>query len=337
MAGLPSSARGFYDVTLAPPPAGKGGLHPGGHRIALSDDRRFAFVLPLADVPGSDRLVVVEAVSGRGLVTVRLAPGARFGGLAVGPRTGRVFVVGQRDRRALVEVFDPAAGRMVASLAGRTIGSSASPNSASGDLVVEQAAVSQDEGRVFYSYTEGPAALAGLDWADVRGPVLRGCPPPAPDEPCVPGGGGFRLHSGGVLIGGGIDAPGGVDLRGLDGTLVRRYSLGLAPGFHHEFELDRIRAQVYAVGSCGHGGGLARLDLRSGVSQLLAAPVRPGDTPGEVCGERVALAGGTLVIGRGGGPPAAGGPGRLVFVDAISGRVGGHLDTGAQPVDVVAV
>ena len=329
-----------WETTLAPAPDtshGYGFLSTG-HRLAWSTDRTTIYALPAADWLGAERLMAVDHIGGRVLQTIHLPEGTRYGGLAVGPVTGQVYLVGQQDKAISIAVVDPGRRQITAVWNGRDMHHWQPQGPVGGDFSVYQAEISPDESRLFYTYHGGLLPKAGLDFVDLTGAGPRTCTPPSPDKACLTGLAGFAPYKGGVLLTSGIDAGDGLvyDYR-LDGLLMRTFHLDLGAGFLNDFALDLAGNRLYAVGSCGYVGGLSVLDLTSGKPRLLAS-TQAGQTKTVPCGQRLALTwSGELVVGRVArlnASPYFGGT--LLYIDVATGAVLRTVTLSAEPVDVSA-
>src|SRR5207245_350711 len=189
---------------LAPsPPAGAD--RSTGHYLVLSGDGRYVFILVPGQLEAPDRLAIVDAETGQVQVTLPLPDTATFRGVALGPRTGRVYLFGNagevvrppgvdplapRQVSVVVAVLDPARGQVVEGWTAR---------SADGhDWRVYHGAVSTDESRVFVSF-HGPDTT-GIDWFDLAPDGSHRCPDSSvPGRGCLHGHGGLAIHRAGLL------------------------------------------------------------------------------------------------------------------------------------------
>jgi hypothetical protein len=277
---------------------------------------------------------VIDAATGRVRVRYRLAAGVSFHALAVGPKTGWLYLFGDRaagPKRVLpggtvqpsdpvVAVVDPHNGTVLRGWTARA--------AADYDWYTYRGLVSGDEGTVFVSYHG--TYTTGIDSFAITGAVAHRCEPSlGPGRGCIQGHGDVELYAGGLLA-----ATGGEYIEELDqtGTVRRMLSTRLAGNHLMEFVVDGPTQRLYAVGPCGYTGGVSVVDIRTGRTRVLA---RPGDTA--VCGERSALGPRSLlVVGNTAVTvPQAGIPGFLLFLDARSGKVRRTVATPSEPVDVL--
>ena len=338
---IPSGGSGIkWQVRLAPAPdiSATHGYVGTGHYLALQN-RGDLYVLPPDSYHGGSRLLTVDWRTGKIKQTTTLPDGAIYGSLAVGPRTGRVFLVGQRAKQLLVTVFDPTRGAVTDTWVVRDMSHWKQQGPVGGDFSIYQATVTQDENRLYYSYIGGLLPIAGLDWVDFIGSAARSCPPPRTDSACLPGLAGFQLYQGDVLLTTGIDTQDGVISRfSVDGKRLNEFHLKLGVGFLEDFALDAAAGRIYAIGSCGYVGGFSVLDIRTGVSTLLA-PTQVGRVNQVPCGQRLELNGSNeLVVGSVHALLAQPGiPGRLLFISPKTGKVDREVTTTAEPLDVLVL
>jgi hypothetical protein len=339
------------ETRLAPPPP-SGADRAVGHYLVLSSDGRFVLALVPGQPEAPDQLAVVDARSGQAQMTVPLPDTTTFRGLALGPRTGRVYLFGNagevvrspgldppapRQVSVVVAVLDPADGRIVR---GWTV------RPADGhDWRVYQGAVSPDERRLFVSY-HGPDTT-GIDWLELAPDGPQRCPDAArPGRGCLDAHGGFALHQAGLLA-----ATGTPVVLELDHTGAVRRGLDTALAGNHlvEFVMDETAQRLYAVGSCGYAGGFSAVSLQGG--GVPTTPSVPGEwawiaTPepprslrrGGVCGERLALGANILVVGKTQQPvPQPSRAGALRMLEPSSGEVTSTVPTPSEPLDVLVV
>jgi hypothetical protein len=269
-------------------------------------DNVFA-VLPGADAPV---LAAIEVRTRRGR-NIATLPGDRYPGLAVGPRSRRVFAFGSRG--AVIAV-DPKTGEIVERIS----------LPAGGD--VYSGAVSADERRFYLSYHGRGSGVAWFDPA-AAGWTL---------------GGQLQTHGNFALDGNRILAAIGDEhlLEHDPAGSPRRVNTSLVRNHLMEFAVDRDRRLIYAVGSCGYGGGMSATPLPE-VGQKPAQVLVPvGDY--STCGERVSLsADGTwlAVASRIGGRSVVtlNGRGLLLIVETASGAVRQKVSMSSDVVDVLAV
>ena len=326
--------RVVFDQRLAPPPRS----NAAGRYLAMSADRRTLFALV------DNKVAAIDVRSGEVRDDLRLPRGTRFGALAVGPESGRLYIFGNRAGRVVtipalderlrelhvvVAIVDSDIERLV---------SSATVREGEGlDWSVYDAAVADDERRLFVSYHG--SSTSGVDWIDIRGDRLRPCsrPPRWRGAACA-----GQVHGTVEPYGDGLLAATGhepvVEL-GPGGDVRRRLRTRLTQTHLMELALDREARRLYAIGSCYAGGpGVGAVDLETGRARVVVPPqsASAGELP-DACGDRVAVgADSLLVLARTtSAAPSPAWPGRLVFVDGRSGRVVRTVETPTEPVDVL--
>lgn len=302
-------------TSLGRPP---GGSPSFGGLLARSRDGRTVYAL----VHGP-RQHIGAVVAGTTGVRARIAlpAGIVFRRLAVGERTGRLYLVGNTGPRNALDVH-----LLVLSPAGRRLSLTRVRRAEGRDWYVNSVAVAPDESRLVVSYHGG--RTTGAD-------VIR----LAPVRPCVdrtrdPGACLARNHGDVAWIDGGVlAAGGGPTLRILDpetGAVVRELESGLENVHVMDFVVRGGFAYVW--GGCQYAGGLTEVSLSAGSYRLIV----PGK---RVCGESAAFLGETLVVGR---RPfsdiySRGQQPSLVFVDVAAGRVLRSVRLPEDPADVLAV
>jgi hypothetical protein len=287
-------------------------------------------VYALVRHPRRPSIVAVAAASGRLRMRIALPAGLDARSLVVGPRSGTLYVLGNRKgtRRNEVEgleshaqllVVDPDAGRIRNSIEIRPLEGR--------DWFVNSAAVAPSEQTLYVTYHGSDTT--GADWIALPG--LQRCRRSArPWAGCLPD----HLH--GHLLplaaGGFVAATGSPRLVRYDASrrLQAKLDTQLAGNHLMDFAVNRDEDIVAAVGSCVYRPGLALLDLGSGRSRLSTADP-------EVCGERIAFAGNELVVGRNAETVASTRPGKILVVKPASGAVAGSLRTPAEVVDLLAI
>lgn len=306
-----------------------------GHYLAWG--RAGELVALLRGSESSDRLIALDPTTGRQRAEWELPGGVAYRSLAVGTRTGVVYLFGNRPsgratlgtgQDAVVTVLDAQSGRVIRSWTAR---------SADGrDWSVYRGEVSADEQRVFLSYHGSDTT--GVDWFTLRGQTLTRCRPPAPDLACIDSHGDFTPYGSGLLVATGLSA---IKQVGLRGRVIRRYDTDLRGNHLMGFALDRERKRLYAVGSCGYVGGLSMVQLSTGATRRLA-PRLPKTRDSEaalpangVCGERISRLGqGRVVITKvANSVPEPDSAGSVLVVDTDGKVVASHPTT--APLDVL--
>jgi hypothetical protein len=293
-----------------------------GDYLALSANANSLFALVPATGRDPQRVVEIDAVTLTLPKRHRLPTGIAFRSVELGPRSGRLYLVGNlgSDRRIgapILVVLDPDSDTVldrqrVRPARGRR-------------WYVFDAAVSADERYLALSY-HGPDAT-GADWIRLaqrpeicadRTPAWAGCL--------------FEPH-------------GEVDFRGshlvgtserslvkfaLDGRRVRSWSPRLRRNHLTRFTLDAAGRRAIVLGSCFYAGGLSVIGLDSGSTQVIGYP-------GKVCGESASLvAPGLVAVARNRQVVPQGSPSELDFVDLREGRIVRRMPTRSEVVALLA-
>jgi hypothetical protein len=298
-----------------------------GRLLATSPDGTTVYVL----VRDSKRpsIAVVATASGRLRMRIALPAGLDVRSVVVGARSGRLYVLGNREgtrqnevkeleRSAHLLVVDPAARRVRKSIVIRPLDGRS--------WWVNSAAVTADERTLYVTYHG--SETTGADWIAL--PELRRCRrSPRPWAGCLPDLHGHLLP---LAAGGFVAATGSPRLVRYDGSgrAAAKLDTQLAGNHLMDFAVNRREGVVAAVGSCAYRPGLALLDLRAG-------RLRVSTHDRDVCGERIAFAGNKLVVGRNAETVASTRPGTILVVNPASGATAGSLRTPAEVVDLLAL
>jgi hypothetical protein len=299
-----------------------------GRFLVLSNDGQSLLVLT-PDTPGAGQQVTILARAGlRPVESFPLDRRIVFRAIAVGPRTGRLYLFGNRAagggaEDAVVAILDPNTGDTRTSTIRKADGY---------DWWIFDAAVSADERRLYVAYHGGCSGedvklcTSGADWIDVAGDRLKSC-----GRRTVPGNGCLVRVHGNVEA---LDkellaATGGEPIVEFssegDVTASRRTRL---PGNHlMEFELTSDTRRAYAVGQCYYTGGISVVDLANGRSRVLNR---------DVCGERIAVGGDLLAVAEQARASPLGVPSRIAIVDASTGSAR-YVNVPVETVDVLIV
>jgi DNA-binding beta-propeller fold protein YncE len=296
-------------------------LSPGS-LMALSPDGTRLYVLAPQEALGGTTVTTFDAGSGRVVASVALAApgGALYRTLAVQPRTGTVYAVGQDQQHILVTAIDPVRRVVLATQATRAL--PAKP--ARGVNVPFRAAVTADGSRLYYSYGAEDTDRSGIDWVDLRGAGFVPCRSSGGGAACRPGfGQGFVLAGDRVLSVDRSLSPQVVETT-RDGAVVRRSATDLT-GAARDLAFDAAHNRLIVLGECGNQGGLDLIDRPTGRLTAVTTPV-PGGTEADAltpCGlSPTLLPGGELAVSRvvaGQAHPDQ--PGRIDVIDLASGRV----------------
>lgn len=303
-----------------------------GHYMALGDNGSTLYVLASA----AARVAVIDVATTRMRATYSLPKNGVYRSLAVGRRTGRLYLYGNDAKDVRVLVLDPDSGARLETW--RLV------RPGGYNWWVYQGEVSPDERELYISYHG--ADTTGIDRFRIVGGRLERCEAAAaPGAGCISAHGGFTLHESHLLVATGDRIVLKMDADGKERGAV---DTGLDGNHLMEFVVDQQRGRLYAVGSCAYSGGFSATDLRG--AGVPTTPTIPGEwrwlsTPEpprvkirghEPCGERLALSSDSvLVVGRTAKPVPGTGPGELQFVDVRTGRVTRSVGTSSEPVDVL--
>ena len=298
-----------------------------GRFLALSADGRRLFALtPIApDTP--QEVTIFDSRSLRPLDRIPLERGIVFRNIALGPRSGRLYLFGNRPERegaedAVVALVETDGGTART----RTI------REAEGhDWWVIDGAVTDDESRLFISYHGGCDVVerlctSGADWVDIIGDRLVRCKrPSASGFGCL-----VRVHGGVEPLNGDLlAATGGPRLLEISkaGAITARLQTRLAGNHVMEFALDALGERAFALGSCNYTGGVSVLDLVSKRTRVL--------TP-TLCGERIAVGGDLVAVAEQYGATPLGAPADIALIDAQTGSTR-DVHVPIETVDILVV
>ena len=304
------------ELTLGAPAS----LISGMHGMAMSRDSRTLFVL-VNEANGHGLIVAVDVAALKVTATFDPGPGLEYRGLAVGPRTGRLFLFADQGGDALVRVVDPTGGQATQTWPARASGGRS--------WLIYQGAVASDESALYISY-HGPDTT-GVDRFAIHPTGLSRCGIAASAESgCFRTHGSFTLRDGELFA-----ATGGSPVLVLDpvtGAQRGQYDLQLEGNHLMEFAIPAAGGGLYAVGSCGYTGGLAAVDLATGRTRVLVQP----RTLGAICGERIAALsdGSRLVVAKTAIPAPNLIPGALVVL-SNDGKTIRTIPTSAEPIDLL--
>lgn len=304
------------ELTLGPPPTSPSETHA----MALSRDGKQLFAI-VSDGGGRAEVAAIDTTAVKVTATFDPGAGPQYRALAVGPRTGWIYLFANRGGDAVVRILDPAGQRPVQEWVAR-------PGNGRSWLIYE-GGVASDESALFISY-HGPDTT-GIDRLAIGSDGLTRCTfATAVDSGC------FRTHGSFAIANGGLFASTGEQLiRELDpstGATRGEYDLRLEGNHLVEFAIASGVQRVYAVGSCGYTGGLSVADLATHQAQVLA----PSRAPGTPCGERIAVPddGSLLVIAKTARPVPTLSPGALVVLSSAGDAIRA-IRTSAEPIDLL--
>jgi hypothetical protein len=316
----PDSAEVVARAELGPPLP----LAASGRFLALSRDRRRLFVLIPAAPGRAQEVRVLDVATLRPVLRFALPEGVVFRAIAVGARTGRFYLFGNRPSKgrtedAVVTVVGPTGADAQTTTVRATKGY---------DWWIIDGAVAHDESRIYVSYHG--AETTGADWLEVDGDALERCTVRnGPGNGCL-----ARVHGGVEALDSGVLAATG---RGpvleisRSGRVVATRRLRLPePWRNHvmEIALDPQRERAYALGPCEYeGGGVSIIELTTGRTELL--------TP-DVCGEAIAADADMVVVAERYNASVLGAPSRIALVDRRSGSAR-YAKLPLEAVDILVV
>ena len=337
----PESDRPESQISLGPPFE----YPSAGHYLAQSKDASTLFALTPRGSNGMSEIAVIDVVTSRVEDLYPLEAGIIFRSLAVGPKSGHLYLFGNRpgkeiacpdvetcrEQDVVVIVLDADSGRVLENQTVREAEGKA--------WTVYQSAVSSDERRLFVSYH---GDTQGVDWVAITPDGLDRCQERTPTwQGCIPAHSGVQAYEDLALV-----SPGDtrwLEGRGQDSKIVKKWDTKLEGNHMLDFKVDARTNRLYVLGSCGYTGGLSRVALESDRVKVLA-PARSDlhlDPAWEraVCGERIAHGPGSLlVVGKiRRSVPEAVSSGSLLVIDGSSGRRIRTVTIPAEPVDVLAV
>lgn len=293
-----------------------------GDFIAASSDAKRLFVLvPAAERDGQS---IIELSSATLKIRQRfsLPAGIVFRSLQTGPRSGRLYVVGNRGTNRNVDapvllVLDPNSGAVLDRLIVRP--------ARGRDWYVGDAAISSDERYLAVSYHG--TDTTGADWIRLsEAPEV--CPDRTPAYLACLGLHGdvaFREHN---LVA--TTGEGPLVERARDDRLVRSWPPKLPRNHLTHFTLDNPSRRAVVLGSCGYAGGISVISLDSASTKVIGYPEK-------LCGEAASFAEPELLaVARNALPVPQGTASKIDFVDLGTGRIVRHTPTRSDVVALLA-
>ena len=309
-----------------------------GRYLAYSPAHDWIYVLSQNPQRRASTLSVVDLATHTLTRRIQLERGTQFRSLAVGRRTGRVFLFGhvsgvergRRFERLVIVVKNP--------VGTRTLARWLVAKSRAFDWRIFQGAVSPNEGTVFVSYHG--SSTSGADSFAVTAKGLIPCQTAhPPGRGCIPVHGAIEPFNDQLL--GTAGDPAWIRLMTRSGKIIKTFATGLARNHLMQFTLDPLNRIAYAIGSCGYTGGLSRIDLGTGAAKLIGYPAPPSS--GEalrsgICGERVAIVSGSmLILAKLHKPvPQWGKSGALLIADGSTGQIIESIPVPSEPIDVIS-
>lgn len=250
--------------------------HRGFPLLAESPNHHRLYVLAAAG--RHDQVAAVDPADHRIKHRWSLPRTVTYRALVVGPRTGRLYLFGNRKHGkasdAVVTMLDPRTGHV--------IGTRRVRKAKGNDWFVYAAATSHNEKRLFLSYH---GDTDGIDVVRRHGDRIDRCRQTQKDSSigCITGHGNFLAHHGRVYAT--LGDPADIMKLTLHGHRVSHIHTGLSGNHLMEFATDLPHHRIYPIGSCDYAGGLAVINLHSGKHNVLAKTksAAPRDL---VCGDR---------------------------------------------------
>jgi hypothetical protein len=306
-----------------------------GNYLGLSNNRRLLFALeprPASSPPTTSQAIVVVSLA-RLRVKARftLPQGILFRSLTVGPRTGRLYLAGNRFAQGTTQLGaqqEDAVAALVDPKTGGLIFVNTTREAGGHDWMVLASAISADERYLFVGY-HGDDTTGG-DWLSISGNSLDRCSILVrPNTGCLDFHGSLAAYRGNVLAATGRNVL--LDLA-LDGRVLRKWSIGLPRNHLMWMTLDSSRGLAAIAGSCGYTGGLSVINLARARRRVFDYPSR------KLCGERVAWsASSILAIANNPRPVATGSSSDMLFFDTHRHRITRLVATPAEVLDVISV
>lgn len=297
-----------------------------GHYLSLTSNGQTLYAIVLGDPRRASHLAIIDAATGTVRSRVVLPRGMVFHGVAVGPRTGQVYLFGNRGGDAFIALLNPSTGRVVRSTTVR--------RSRQDGLQwrIYEGIVRSDEQTAFISYWRGGAV--GVDAVALPSFIRRTCG--ATTSGCVSSNfESLAEYRGHIIIQDKRSTNGFVALK-LGGKRAARYTLRMGGDQHRgDWALDPRTGRIYQLGSCGYTGGLSALNLQNDQTQTLVLSYASQD----ICGERITVGHASMVvIGRTQLViPQLGHPGEVLLVNGENGgRLLHRVSVSADVIDVAA-
>lgn len=303
---------------LGPAPA----VSSYGSLLAAGSDRRAVYAL----VRGKRQQVAVIDRAGAVLDRHDLPGGVTWRRLAVGPRTGRLYLAGNvaGKRRNELGQVELGVRLLVLSPVGERLAFERIRRVAGRDWYVDRLTVAGDESSLLVAYHGTDTTGADL----VRLDPIRTCADATPSwGACL-----AKSHGRAQWIDDAILAATGepaLALLDTSGRVVRRLETGLRDV--HLMEFTPASDVAYAFGNCVQGAGLARVPLAGGTSHVLIR---------DVCGDNAALLDDfTIVLGRRSSedPYGRASDAGLDFVDLQERKVERSVPLPEDPADMLAI
>lgn len=302
-----------------------------GHYFAASKQGHSLFVLTSGGGSRSATLFALDPITLRTKDRYTLPAGVEFRSLAVGPKTGDLYLFGNRAGSRLNEVGYPEQDVIVGVINPQDEALTVTTvRSARGrDWLVYRGVVSADERRLFISYHGSDTT--GADFLRISGKRLSRCTVKTrPGQGCI-----GDVHGNIEAYGAGIVASTGdshVILQfDRDGRMTRLWRTKLRTHLV-EFAVDRQSRRLYAIGSCNQSGGLSEIDTLAESARVVVPP----SSQSGVCGERLAVSpDAVLALTNIEVPVFPEIPGAVRFINGEKGTLIRSVPTPSGPLDVL--
>jgi hypothetical protein len=306
-----------------------------GNYLGLSNNRRLLFALeprPVSSPPTKPQSITVVSLARlRVVARLTLPQGTLFRSLTVGPRTGRLYLAGNRFAEGTTELGaqqEDAVAAVVDAKTGGLIFANTIREAGGRNWMVLASAISPDERYLFVTY-HGDDTTGG-DWLSISDNSLDRCATRVrPNTGCLDFHGSVAAYRGNILAA--TEENRLLDLA-LDGRVLRKWSIGLPRNHLMWITLDPSRGLVAVAGSCGYSGGLSAINLARAKRTVFDYPSR------KLCGERVAWSGSSiLAIAHNPLPVASGSPSDLLFFNTRRHRITRLVTTPAEVLDIISL
>jgi hypothetical protein len=293
-----------------------------GSLLALSSEGKTVYAL----VRGAQQQLVALDLDGEVVRTHALPADATWRRLAVGPKSGRIYLAGDVEgtRKNDLGAIELGVRLLVLSPDGEQLTLEHIRDPEGRDWYTGWITVSPDEESLLITYHGSDTTGSDL----IRLDPIRVCVDRTPEwAACLATNHGRAQRAGDDILAATGEAQ--LALLTSSGRVTRKLDTGLRN--IHLMEFAVAGDVAYAFGDCVKGAGLARVPLDGGTVRRLSR---------SVCGDvATPLAGSTLVLGRrwNRDPYGRGRSASLVFVDLAAGTISRSIELPEDPADVLAV
>lgn len=255
-----------------------------GHYVGVDAARGWAYVL--IDDPHGQFIVSLSLAGNRDVVWHQLPhDGYEYSSLAVGARSGDVYVFGNDSSGLAITAFEGAPAKTV--LTRWEV-----PLEPRRDWRVMEGETDAKEQTIYVSYHGSRST--GIDWLRINHHALTKCSRmQRSGTACLPTHGAFSILDGVLLAATGITQ---IALADTTAGVLRYFDTALHGNHLMEFAVSDSGHRLYAAGSCLYSGGLSVLTLDSVQGQRVSWTTSPGhvatvsrDSANSICGDRIAL------------------------------------------------